>query len=99
MVKDLYTTVFSDTQDLIRELRTKYYPECEIVSVSDYIKGHHKGEWFANIVFTYSDNYYLVDLDCVGNGGWLGVDEHKVCSIIKVKPRVVQEEKVVYYVV
>lgn len=97
-MKDLYTTVYSDTKELIRDLRTKYYPDCEIISVSDYIKGNFKDEWFANIVFTYLDNYYLVDLDCVGNGGWSGVDEHRVCSVIKVKPRVIQEEKVVYCV-
>lgn len=98
-MKDLYTTIYSDIRDIIRDLRMEHYPDCEIISVSDYIKGHRKYEWFANIVFTYLGDYYLVDLDCVGNGGWLGVDEHKICSIIKVKPRVVQVEKVEYHVV
>ena len=98
-MKELFETTYSDIADIICELRTNFYPDCEIISVSDYIKGNHKYEWFANIVFTYSGNYYLMDLDCVGNGGWLGVNEHKVCSIIKVKPRVVKIEKVEYYMV
>lgn len=98
-MKDLFETTYSDIADIVYELRTKYYPDCEIISVSDYIKGNHKYEWFVSIVFTYLGDYYLVDLDCFGNGGWLGVDEHKLRSILKVKPKVLQEEKIVYYVV
>lgn len=67
-MKDLYTKTYFNICDIVNDLRKEYYPECEIISVSDYIKGNHKYEWFANIVFTYFGDYYLVDLDCVGNG-------------------------------
>lgn len=97
--KDILEMENLSLNDILYELRINFYPECEIISVSDYIKGDRKYEWYANIVFTYFGDTYLVDLDCIGNGGWLGVDNHKVSTILKVKPKVTLVEKIEYYVI
>lgn len=81
---DITEIKFSDYQDVIRVLND-YFPECIIVETPKWELGLHKYSFEGFIILEYFNQLYKVNLEGIGNGGWQGVNECCVTSILEVK--------------
>ena len=84
-MKDILEKNYSNYEEIIYDLTNNFYPDCEIVKSISWVKDCHKYQWCGNLVFKYFNELYLVDIDAIGNGGWLSIDDCKVVGINKVK--------------
>lgn len=80
---DILMKEYRNLDELINDLQLNFYPECSIVEYPKWNKGIHEYTWEGNLVFSYFNSLYLVNISARGNGGWLGIDE---CNVISIKP-------------
>lgn len=82
--KELKAKKFGYLEAIQTELEY-YFPECTYEYISEPEKGCHKYTWNNYIVLEYYNEFYKIDLESSGNGGWLDIDDYQITAVNKCK--------------